>query len=374
MGHTLLIMCLVHLIQVTFGKGRVTVEFIQYSNPSGRDSGGECCEGVFNCKDLCDPLFKVCYKELPSSAEKCPVQTGSYENTNKIMFGKSIGGSTSNPVTFDFDHFDNGLRIEINAQDYDTGFLFGANDNIETVHYDVATALPFNSTLPGTSITMKGNVITFEAVVRVQCDVHNYGKGCDTYCRAEDDPGHYICAPSGKRVCLDRWIGAKCDQWDYCFNSTCRNNATCRNNPRDYSCLCKSGYTGTYCETLISTTTTTTSSTTSITTTASSTCTSTTASTATASANTVTAQQTEAVSTRKNQLRHYHLCKVSAAQGDRTLDFVLTVCGVMSIVPLTGLVILFRRKCKNKVKTEPRARQPPSKAKYNTRRPERWAR
>ncbi|XP_046560285.1 protein jagged-1-like [Haliotis rubra] len=298
---------------------------------------------------------------------------------NQIKFGKSIGGNTNNPITFDFDHFDTGLRIEVNAQDHDTGFLFGSNDNIETVHYDVATALTFNSTLPGTSITMKGNVITFEATVRVQCYAHNYGNGCGTYCRAEDDPGHYICAPTGKRVCLDKWIGAKCDQWDYCFNSTCQNNATCRNNPRDYSCLCESGYTGTFCETLIPTTTTT-PSTTSIPTTASPTSTSTTLRsttisttmpfTATASTTTATAQQTEPASTRQNRIRHSH---VSAAQGDRTLDFVLTVCGVMSIVPFTGLVILLRRKCQNKVKAEPHVKKLPSKAKYNTRRPERWA-
>ncbi|XP_046370051.2 protein jagged-1-like isoform X1 [Haliotis rufescens] len=371
MGRTLFLMCLVCLTQVTSGKGRATVHFIKYSNPSGKDAGGECCEGVFNCKDLCDPLFRVCYKELPSSTEKCPIETGSYENTNQIHFGKSIGGNTNNPVSFDFDHFDTSLRIEVNAQDHDTGFLFGSNDNIETVHYDVAAALTFNSTLPGTSITMKGNVITFEATVQVKCYDHYYGNGCGTYCRAEDDPGHYICDPAGKRVCLDKWIGAKCDQWDYCFNSTCQNSATCRNNPRDYSCLCKSRYTGAFCEALIPTTTMTTPSKTSPTTTTATTSTISTTVSPTTTAATTTTQQTEPTSARLNRV---HLSHVPVKQGDNALPIVLTLCGVLSIVPLTGLAVLFRRKCSSRVKPVPQDRKLRTKAQYNTRPPLHWVR
>ena len=61
-------------------------------------------------------------------------------------------------------------------------------------------------------LTHNGRVAQFEYQIRVSCDEHYYGFGCNKFCRPRNDFfGHYTCDSNGNKTCLEGWSGADCN-------------------------------------------------------------------------------------------------------------------------------------------------------------------
>lgn len=63
--------------------------------------------------------------------------------------------------------------------------------------------------------TLKQNtgIAHFEYQIRVTCDDHYYGFGCNKFCRPRDDFfGHYACDQNGNKTCMEGWMGPECNK------------------------------------------------------------------------------------------------------------------------------------------------------------------
>lgn len=61
-------------------------------------------------------------------------------------------------------------------------------------------------------LTHNGLVAQFEYQIRVSCDEHYYGFGCNKFCRPRDEFfGHYTCDYNGNKTCLEGWSGPDCN-------------------------------------------------------------------------------------------------------------------------------------------------------------------
>lgn len=61
-------------------------------------------------------------------------------------------------------------------------------------------------------LTHNGPVAQFEYQIRVTCDEHYYGFGCNKFCRPRDEFfGHYTCDYNGNKTCLEGWSGPDCN-------------------------------------------------------------------------------------------------------------------------------------------------------------------
>lgn len=61
-------------------------------------------------------------------------------------------------------------------------------------------------------LSCNGRVAQFEYQIRVTCDEHYYGFGCNKFCRPRDEFfGHYTCDFNGNKTCLEGWSGPDCN-------------------------------------------------------------------------------------------------------------------------------------------------------------------
>lgn len=66
-------------------------------------------------------------------------------------------------------------------------------------------------------LTHNGPVAQFEYQIRVICDEHYYGFGCNKFCRPRDEFfGHYTCDYNGNKTCLEGWSGPDCNTGEQC--------------------------------------------------------------------------------------------------------------------------------------------------------------
>lgn len=66
-------------------------------------------------------------------------------------------------------------------------------------------------------LTHNGPVAQFEYQIRVICDEHYYGFGCNKFCRPRDEFfGHYTCDYNGNKTCLEGWSGPDCNTGEHC--------------------------------------------------------------------------------------------------------------------------------------------------------------
>ncbi len=70
-------------------------------------------------------------------------------------------------------------------------------------------------------LTHNGPVAQFEYQIRVSCDEHYYGFGCNKFCRPRDEFfGHYTCDYNGNKTCLEGWSGPDCNTGKNCRNGS----------------------------------------------------------------------------------------------------------------------------------------------------------
>ncbi|XP_060895395.1 protein jagged-1b-like isoform X2 [Labrus mixtus] len=94
-------------------------------------------------------------------------------------------------------------------------------------------------------LTHNGPVAQFEYQIRVSCDEHYYGFGCNKFCRPRDEFfGHYTCDYNGNKTCLEGWSGPDCNT-AICRQGCSTEHGSCK---EPGGCKCLYGWQGQYCD------------------------------------------------------------------------------------------------------------------------------
>ncbi|KAG7236916.1 hypothetical protein INR49_000128, partial [Caranx melampygus] len=95
------------------------------------------------------------------------------------------------------------------------------------------------------SLKHNGPVAQFHFQVRLSCDEHYYGFGCNKFCRPRDDFfGHYECDHNGNKTCLEGWSGPDCNT-AMCRQGCSTEHGSCK---VPGECKCLYGWQGEYCD------------------------------------------------------------------------------------------------------------------------------
>ncbi|XP_063168694.1 protein jagged-2-like [Candoia aspera] len=90
-----------------------------------------------------------------------------------------------------------------------------------------------------------GRSTSLDYRLRVRCQEHYYGPSCNLLCRPRNDFfGHHSCDTAGNKVCLDGWMGNKC-QRAVCRQGCHRTHGFCE---EPGECRCHYGWTGPLCD------------------------------------------------------------------------------------------------------------------------------
>uniref|UniRef100_A0A7N8XXP7 Delta-like protein n=1 Tax=Mastacembelus armatus TaxID=205130 RepID=A0A7N8XXP7_9TELE len=268
---------------------------LSMQNVNGQLQSGACCDGPrdptdHRCtEDECDTYFRVCLKEYQlkvSSAGPCsfgsastPVLGGNTFSSRSI---KSDKARMELPFSFAWPR---SYTLIVEALDFN-------NDSSSTgvggalIEKAVHSGM-INPSRQWQSLKHNGPVAQFHFQVRLSCDEHYYGFGCNKFCRPRDDFfGHYECDHNGNKTCLEGWSGPDCSTGEFrrfkfmfvcvslqrsadraavqstgphfdltcvstadhaCLSNPCLNGGSCAETSQGYECLCAPGWTGPSC-------------------------------------------------------------------------------------------------------------------------------
>ncbi|XP_078363782.1 uncharacterized protein LOC144648000, partial [Oculina patagonica] len=219
---------LLSFYQPVSSKGTLSIQLIDYNNPSHKDYGGSCCDccGAFGwCPGDCENFFRLLVTQYPYTFQNAQSPWARWEtyilgddSFNFPGYGQTVGSGLKNPLTYHFSgKWPGAFAIRLDVWDDDSRNINGtghANDHVDTLNYDVVN-VPAQKNLQNAvakSITLTGKRSSTRISVRVYCDADYYGADCNTYCVGRDDSGgHYKCDEStGNKVCLTGWRGTNC--------------------------------------------------------------------------------------------------------------------------------------------------------------------
>ncbi|EMP31745.1 Protein jagged-1 [Chelonia mydas] len=227
-------------------------------NVNGELQNGNCCDGPRNpgdrkcTRDECDTYFKVCLKEYQSRVSAggpCSFGSGSTPviggNTFNLKYNRN---NERNRIVLPFSFaWPRSYTLLVEAWDY-------SNDtaNPDSIIEKASHSGMINPSRQWQTLKQNAGIAHFEYQIRVTCDEHYYGFGCNKFCRPRDDFfGHHTCDQNGNKTCLEGWMGPECSKdLNYCgTHPPCLNGGTCSNTgPDKYQCSCPEGYSGQNCE------------------------------------------------------------------------------------------------------------------------------
>uniref|UniRef100_A0A3Q3ILZ3 Delta-like protein n=1 Tax=Monopterus albus TaxID=43700 RepID=A0A3Q3ILZ3_MONAL len=241
---------LFYLQQVSEGSGQFELQILSMHNANGELLNGMCCDGTRNTadrkciRDECDTFFKVCLKEYQSrvsSAGPCSFGMGSTPvlGGNTFSFKSSVRNDKSRIVLpFSF-AWPRSYTLIVEAMDYNNETSDGKL--IEKASHSGM----INPSLHWQKLTHNGPVAQFEYQIRVSCDEHYYGFGCNKFCRPRDEFfGHYTCDYNGNKTCLEGWSGLDCNT-AICRQGCSTEHGSCK---EPGGCKCLYGWQGQYCD------------------------------------------------------------------------------------------------------------------------------
>ncbi|XP_049927339.1 protein jagged-1b [Epinephelus moara] len=240
------------LAKVSEGTGQFELQILSMHNVNGELLNGMCCDGARNTadrkcsRDGCDTFFKVCLKEYQSrvsAAGPCSFGFGSTPvlGGNTFSFKSSVRNDKSRIVLpFSF-AWPRSYTLIVEALD-SSNETNGADGRLieKASHSGMINPSPHWQKL-----THNGPVAQFEYQIRVSCDEHYYGFGCNKFCRPRDEFfGHYTCDYNGNKTCLEGWSGPECNT-AICRQGCSTEHGSCK---EPGGCKCLYGWQGQYCD------------------------------------------------------------------------------------------------------------------------------
>ncbi|XP_074517911.1 protein jagged-1a-like isoform X2 [Halichoeres trimaculatus] len=244
-----LLLLLCARIQVSSASGHFELQVSSMHNLKGQLQSGACCDGARDLaadrctEDECDTYFRVCLKEYQlkvSSGGPCSFGTASTPvlggNTFTVHNGKSDAAGMALPFSFAWPR---SYTLIVEALDY---------NNDSSSSSVIEKAVHSGMINPGRqwqTLKHDGRVAQFTFQVRLTCDEHYYGFGCNKFCRPRDDFfGHYECDHNGNKTCLDGWSGPDCNT-AICRQGCSSEHGSCK---VPGECKCLYGWQGDYCD------------------------------------------------------------------------------------------------------------------------------
>uniref|UniRef100_A0A3B4ZRG2 Delta-like protein n=1 Tax=Stegastes partitus TaxID=144197 RepID=A0A3B4ZRG2_9TELE len=240
------------LQQVSEGSGQFELQILSMHNVNGELLSGMCCDGARNTadrkctRDECDTFFKVCLKEYQSrvsAAGPCSFGMGSTPvlGGNTFSFKSSVRNDKSRIVLpFSF-AWPRSYTLIVEALDFNNETSGADGKLIEKASHSGM----INPSPHWQKLTHNGPVAQFEYQIRVSCDEHYYGFGCNKFCRPRDEFfGHYTCDYNGNKTCLEGWSGPDCNT-AICRQGCSTEHGSCK---EPGGCKCLYGWQGQYCD------------------------------------------------------------------------------------------------------------------------------
>ncbi|XP_073484368.1 protein jagged-1 [Aquarana catesbeiana] len=245
----LVLLCL--RVKVSVASGQFELEILSMQNPNGELLNGNCCDGSRSTVDRkctmdeCDTYFKVCLKEYQSRVSAggaCSFGSGS----TPVLGGNSFSlkysrNSDKNRIVLPFSFaWPRSYALVVEAWDYNNE----TNDPDDIIDKALHSGM-INPNRQWQLLKQNAGMSHFEYQIRVICDEHYYGFGCNKLCRPRDDFfGHYACDQNGNKTCMEGWMGPECNK-AICRQGCSPKHGTCKI-PGD--CRCQYGWQGQYCD------------------------------------------------------------------------------------------------------------------------------
>uniref|UniRef100_A0A8C1XCF2 Delta-like protein n=1 Tax=Cyprinus carpio TaxID=7962 RepID=A0A8C1XCF2_CYPCA len=235
--------------QVSDASGHFELEIVSMQNANGELQNGLCCDGERNpadrkcTRDECDTYFKVCLKEYQSrvsAAGACSFGTGSTAVLGGNKFSTKGTRIEKSRIVLPFSFaWPRSYTLIVEALDFNNETASGKL--IEKAYHSGM----INPNRQWQKLTHNGPIAQFEYQIRVTCDEHYYGFGCNKFCRPRDEFfGHYTCDQNGNKTCLEGWTGPDCNT-AICRQGCSTEHGSC-NQPG--GCKCLYGWQGPYCD------------------------------------------------------------------------------------------------------------------------------
>uniref|UniRef100_A0A667Z1D6 Delta-like protein n=1 Tax=Myripristis murdjan TaxID=586833 RepID=A0A667Z1D6_9TELE len=234
------------------GSGQFELQILSMHNVNGELLNGLCCDGSRNTadrkctRDECDTFFKVCLKEYQSrvsAAGPCSFGTGSTPvlGGNTFSFKSTVRNERSRIVLpFRF-AWPRSYTLIVEALDFNNETGGADGQAIEKAFHSGM----INPSPHWQKLTHNGPIAQFEYQIRVSCDEHYYGFGCNKFCRPRDEFfGHYTCDYNGNKTCLEGWSGPDCNT-AICRQGCSTEHGSCK---EPGGCKCLYGWQGQYCD------------------------------------------------------------------------------------------------------------------------------
>ncbi|XP_047433472.1 protein jagged-1a-like [Mugil cephalus] len=240
-------------LQVASASGHFELQVVSMQNVKGQLSSGSCCDGSRDVldgrctADECDTFFRACLKEYQlkvSSAGPCSFGSGSTPvlGGNSFSLRKDQDDRARILLPFSF-AWPRSFTLIVEALDFNNDSSSGGSGGAlieRTVHSGM-----INPGRQWQSLKHDGPVAQFLFQVRLGCDDHYYGFGCNKFCRPRDDFfGHYECDHNGNKTCLEGWSGPDCNT-AICRQGCSKEHGSCK---VPGECKCLYGWQGDYCD------------------------------------------------------------------------------------------------------------------------------
>uniref|UniRef100_A0A673CAD7 Delta-like protein n=1 Tax=Sphaeramia orbicularis TaxID=375764 RepID=A0A673CAD7_9TELE len=235
--------CSPFLLQVSSASGHFELQILSMQNVNGHLQSGACCDGTPDTTDRrcssggCNTYFRVCLKEYqlkvvaggPCSfgSASTPVLGG---NTFSLRSGQSEKARMVLPFSF--------------AWPVSPRLIFTAVGGGSLIEKAVHSGM-INPSGQWQILNHNGASAQFHLRLRLGCDEHYYGFGCNKFCRPRDDFfGHYECDHNGNKTCLEGWSGPDCNT-AICRQGCSTTHGSCK---VPGECKCLYGWQGEYCD------------------------------------------------------------------------------------------------------------------------------
>uniref|UniRef100_A0A3P9MGT0 Delta-like protein n=1 Tax=Oryzias latipes TaxID=8090 RepID=A0A3P9MGT0_ORYLA len=239
--------------QVSPASGHFELRILSVQNKNGQLQNGACCDGsssVLNGRctgGQCDTYFRVCLKEYQLKVS--PVGPCSFGTASTPVLGGNI---------FSFANFKNSkarillpfsfawprsYTLILEALDFNNDSLSGSVGGAlieKAIHSGMITP-----SAQWQKLEHNGPVAQFHFQVRLRCDEHYFGFGCNKFCRPRDDFfGHHMCDHNGNKTCLEGWSGPNCNA-AICKQGCSTEHGFCK---VPGECKCLYGWQGQHCD------------------------------------------------------------------------------------------------------------------------------